>query len=266
MEKRIDNYEKYIVTDEHRTNEEQKAELHKDRINYVYEEFYIPCYSNMGFWKNSDLMTRKTGVFNYVGPNDFKIEITGDASFSFKKGIPNNKKHCQKYEYFKELIMMEDNFSEEEKNIYLDELDYCNKMFYSFHNFALMPKNGSLNIFKGLSKYMKDKSHNLDRLDKFLYFLDEYYNNRDKGIENTIFSSSNVKVLKERLNTLLSSFDSVYDYCEVFYLINDKEFIDRLIENGKKDIKTGEDVVAYMELAKEFWNKRHEKLVENIKI
>lgn len=46
---------------------------------------------------------------------------------------------------------------------------------------------------------------------------------------------------------------ATYKYCKEMYLIDDKEFVEELIENGSKPIKTGEDVIRYMNLAKRYW-------------
>lgn len=147
-------------------------------------------------------------------------------------------------------------------------LKCCKKMFHSLHNFVLMPKTGGMNNFKGTSTYMRDGKQSLDRPDKFLYFLNQYYKN--PNIDNPIFSRAsgrnskkhtaeeNTKILKTSLKNFLDCVGSVYKYCEYFYLIKDEEYINCLINSGKKTINSGSDVVAYMKLAKKFWEIRHE--------
>ena len=196
--------------------------------------------------------------------------ISGDTLFNFKEGI--KVKNQQKYEYFKELILKD--FSGENRQKYLDELEFCKSMFHSFHNFALMPQTGAMNNFKGMGSYTKDGCQSLDRLDRFLYYLDQYYNDSTRSIDNPIFSEAhgqdskkhtaeeNTVIIKNALKQFLDPIGSVYKYCEYFYLIKEKDFIDRLIKNGKTAIDSGTGVVAYMGLAKEFWAKRHEIIKE----
>ena len=63
------------------------------------------------------------------------------------------------------------------------------------------------------------------------------------------------------LNDLLKEYSDIYKYCEIFYTIHDKEFVKKLIENGKKPMKTAKDVENYMNLANEFWKKRKKTFV-----
>ena len=44
------------------------------------------------------------------------------------------------------------------------------------------------------------------------------------------------------------------------YLIEDSDYIDKLIENGQTPIVSGEDVVRYMELAEEYWKIKGERI------
>ena len=182
----------------------------------------------------------------------------------FKKGIKN--KNSQKYEYFEHLITQD--YSGKEQQSYLNDLQNCNLMFHSLHNFALMPQTGGMNNFKGTGAYMNDKGHNLDRLDKFIFFLSQYYDN--PCIDNPIFSRAqgkkskkftaeqNTTFLKILLKQFLDYIGSVYQYCEYFYLIKDIDFINCLIDSGGKTIDSGKSVVAYMKLAEDFWAIRHE--------
>lgn len=255
----IKQYKKFLISDE-----QIKAEnLDADRLIYVWQNLYIPFYSNMDFWKNTNFSKIKKGCVEYNGPGG-KIYISGDASFNFKRGIKT--KSYQKYEYFEELLTQD--YSEEKIQSHLDELKCCNLMFHSLHNFSLMPVTGGLNNFKGSSVAMKDDKHHLDRLDRFLFFLNKYYG--DHCIDNPIFSRAcghhskkhtaeeNTFLIKESLKQFLDHIGSVCKYCEYFYLIKDKDFIKRLIDNGEKNIASNNSVVNYMKLAEEFWAIRHE--------
>jgi hypothetical protein len=255
--------------------EEQQNGCDADRCTYVWETFYTPFYSEMDFWKNTDFKALNSGAVTYKDRrHEIEIMISGDALFNFKKGIKN--KSSQKYEYFKKLLKQDPDYSDEDKTKFLNELDCCNLMFHSFHNFALCPRTGAMNNFKG-SVVEKEGNHSLDRLDKFLFFLNEYYKN--PCADRPIFSGANGKesktkgrtaeentaFIKNSLKRFLDSIGCVYNYCKYFYGITDVGFIERLIENGQRPIKSGKDVVNYMSLAQEFWAKRHEKIVEIIK-
>lgn len=262
----IEQYKNYLVAD----TEVNGENLDHDRCTYVWDKLYKPCYSNMDFWKNADFDNIKNGCIDYhgvdCGGHSFVIKISGDASFNFKKEIKSKTR--QKYEYFKELIMQA--YSGKEQQEYLNELKCCNLMFHSFHNFAVMPVTGAMNNFKGSGSYMKDGCQYLDRLDKFLYYMDQYYKDSNRSIHNPIFSKAfgqdskertkeeNTLIIKNALKQFLDSIGSVYKYCEYFYLINDRNFIDRLVENGKTTIDSGKAVVTYMNLANDFWAIRHE--------
>ena len=52
----------------------------------------------------------------------------------------------------------------------------------------------------------------------------------------------------------------MYDYCKDIYLIDDKSFVDRLIESGKQPIDSRNRALEYMKLANEFWNIKKNKL------
>ena len=82
-----------------------------------------------------------------------------------------------------------------------------------------------------------------------------------KIVKNTI-SRENVGTLVEYLN----SFDNVENYCDKIYFLKkeektNKDFIQRLIQSGEKELCSIVDVVEYMELAVEFW-KRKQKYFE----
>ena len=63
---------------------------------------------------------------------------------------------------------------------------------------------------------------------------------------------------KEYLLNYLNFFDDIYDYCRKIYFIEDREFVDRIIANGQKPLESREDVVRYMNLAIEYWNRKEQ--------
>ena len=56
--------------------------------------------------------------------------------------------------------------------------------------------------------------------------------------------------------------NDVNGYCKYMYLIDDKEYIRKLVEEGQKPIVTGCDVVRYMKLAEEYWMIKYNKINE----
>lgn len=260
---KIKDFEKYIVT-----KDLNDSSRHADRCDYSWKNLYKPVYSSMEFWKNTDFS--KVSNSGYIFYNNTECSISGDVFFNFKKGIKTKK--YQKYEYFEELLRRD--FSGDRLIESLKKLDYCNQMFHSFHNFVLLPVPAGLNNFKGTSSFIEENFHFLDRPDKLLYLMNQYFKERNE--DNCIFSSAagrkskkysaeeNTIILKKTLKDFLDTFDTFDDFCKNLFLIEDKEFIKKLVENGKKDILTGEDVENYMDLAIEFWNLRHKIISEKV--
>ena len=217
--------------------------------------------------------------------------------FVFKKVDPSRKtqKNKQKYEYFEDLIERDYKEEKDLKRRYLNMLEECCQMTYSLHNFSLMPRDGGMNIFRGSRVQMREenKGQYLDRIDRFLYWLNDYYDKKGKTglieekFEHVIFlgittggGKGSSKVTpeerearrisnKKRLILFLNQFgegkEAVYKYCSEMYLIDCKEeenrkLVEDLIENGSKPIENGEDVIRYMNLAKRYWKIKDELL------
>lgn len=195
-----------------------------------------------------------------VSIGNISYEIAGDCSFNF-----NDKKS----KLFKKIVG-------EDKKLN-NALEEAEKKHHTLLNFDLMPVTGGLNKLKGNLK-IKDNSvmvHDVgrppkdlhDRLDTFIYFLNETLVKREKlkneqrvnlrdigeffnnSIYTTSMKSENFTVLYD----LLEKHNNIYEYCKVFYNIDKEEFVDRLIENGNKPITTAEDVKKYINLANDFW-------------
>lgn len=260
----LGKYASYIVDEERRQGEG----LDCDRCTYTWENLYIPLYSDLDFWKGVNFSNCRRrarrghrGYVEYRG-DGFTIKVSGDSSFNFKR-IGNGSGKLERYRG-----LIERDYANEAKvaKRHIDELHRCNAMLHSLHNFALMPVTGSLNNFKGCT------DGNLDRLDCFLVCIDDYYRDPDRSIRNSIFSRAigregkersadeNTAFIKSSLKGFLDLMDSVYEYCRNLYLIESKEFVDRLVENGKKPIDSGQSVVDYMGLAQEFWALRHDAI------
>ena len=124
-------------------------------------------------------------------------------------------------------------------------------MHHNFVNFSFMPITGALNNKKGTSKH-PEEAKSLDRFDYFINMLNDYYTTGNEMIF--------MKFNKEPLKWYLGKFNDIYDYCEKIYLIDDKDFVDEIIDSGKKAIITRESALNYMKLAQKYWTKRREKM------
>lgn len=200
------------------------------------------------------------------GDKESYIEIAGDCFFNFKSG--NNTKLLKfvynKKEPNKELV---------EK---LDELS--KKKFHSNENCVLMPITGALNNVKNYI-YIKDNTIKtngrprtsgvrFDRPDSFICLLDDFFK-KEKDIHDLrsageFFTHSIFKAALENQNftelyDFLSPFQDIYSYCEVFLGIGkDDDFVDEMLEEGRKSLNTEEAIYNYIKLAEKFWKKREE--------
>ena len=203
-----------------------------------------------------------------------EFEVAGDCSFNVKLCV----------NYFSKMIekVSDDNV----KSKLYAELKELNKMHHNISNFALMPVAGGLNNLKGNLKIKNGKvmvhdlgkrpASALDRLDTFLYFLNESFirldtfQNQSSGINlkevgeffsESVFTTSMKGENFSILYDVLTSFNDIYDYCDIFYGLrrsdeNHKKLVDKLIKNGNQPITSFTDVEKYMELANEFWSTR----------
>lgn len=133
----------------------------------------------------------------------------------------------------------------------VEKLQFCQNNYHSVVNFSLMPATGAMGNFKGSEKF--------DRLDCFICSLNEFYINGNYQVLSKAKGRN-----KEYLLNYLNLFDDIYDYCRKIYFMEDREFVDRIIMNGQKPLKSREDVVRYMNLAIDYWN-RKESYLKNIK-
>lgn len=136
-----------------------------------------------------------------------------------------------------------------------EKLQFCKRNYHSVVNFSLMPATGAMGNFKG--------SEEFDRLDCFICSLNEFY------------ASGNYQILsegkgdnKEYLLNYLNLFNDIYDYCRKIYFIDERDFVDRIITDGQKPLESREDVVRYMNLAIDYWNRKEKyfkKMVSSTK-
>ncbi len=211
-----------------------------------YKKIYSP--SEWDFWGKFDFNNLKKQGIRIYAPvkinekytqfNEYpKFKLSGDTDFNFGK----NKKSKKKYEQFEELLRKD--YQGNEVDVHLNELEKCHNRYHKQENFSLMPVTGGMQLVKGACQY--------DRLDKFIYKLSEYYrtNGKDKFILSRARSFN-----REALETYLELFDSIYNYCSKIYMINNTNFVNKMISQGNEDINSGSHVVRYMKLAEEFWD------------
>lgn len=181
------------------------------------------------------------------------ISLGGDCDFNFK----SNKRRL-----FKKIIRNSKLDKKNEEKL-IEKLDKCGLMHHNKLNLSIMLTTGGMNNLKGNTyfdegtiKYNNDKNNKVlknisyDRLDTFIYCLNDFF--ETKGKNDFILKASserNKPYLQAYLN---DKFNDVYDYCNKIYFI-DKEFVDELIENGEKSIKNYKDLNRYMDLAMKYW-------------
>ena len=125
-------------------------------------------------------------------------------------------------------------------------------MHHSIYNLVLLQTMGNMQSRKQQGLKLSDNMYEqLDRGDTFLYLLDCLYKNLNEEIL-TASTKTNRNKLKRYLQ---SNFNNVYDYAEQMLQINDKNFIDKLIENGNQKLDRS-NVNQFLDLALDFWNKR----------
>ena len=149
-------------------------------------------------------------------------------------------------------------------------------MHHSPFNFSLMPTTGGLNNIKG---------NGLDRIDVFLNKLKNIYDDLkeldESGIkksdieefENYIHIQKQGKIGKIDVSTktkkalihFLWCIGSFENYCKIFYQLdyeeNEDNLVQKLLDNAEKyeSIENSDQLVKYMELAVEYWEKQKEK-------
>lgn len=173
--------------------------------------------------------------------------LCGEVDFNFNK---------LKSTEFKRLLKQD---KSAELGKHLLKLSECQKMHHSVLNFSLMQVVGNLQGTK--SRGINDEW--LDRLDSFVAMLSRYYrtNKKERSLSPMMEQATpfNRRALQ---NFLDNAFLDEYDYCSKTYFIQNRDFIDRLIEQGNQAINASERVVAYMELAFDFWEEKYKGLTQ----
>lgn len=171
------------------------------------------------------------------------LRLRGETDFNFKGG---------KYNFEKTLKNTPPESCSLQNALIL--LEKCKEMHHSLLNFSLLQSVGAMQLFKGRWN---------DRLDKFIYHLDCFYKKAKNQRKDDPIIEAASKANRDCLMQYLASFTDVYDYCDKVYFIqiedNEKSnnnFIQRLIESGKGELSSGDEVLEYMKLAIEFWDRK----------
>lgn len=164
------------------------------------------------------------------------INFSGDTDFNYTKGFAHSRLTAYR-KYLKD-----GKIPGKYAKIYSNNLTIFEELTYSIVNVSLIPQNGNMQAIKqGVGN---------DRLDTFIWALDEYYNETSNVLFNHS-SANNMPVLKE----YLSMYQDVYEYCTAVYHINES-LVDELIESGKRAVDSPERVIEFMNLTYRFWTQK----------
>ena len=164
------------------------------------------------------------------------INFSGDTDFNYTKGFARSRLTAYR-KYLKD-----GKIPGKYAKIYSNNLTIFEELTYSIVNVSLIPQNGNMQAIKqGVGN---------DRLDTFIWALDEYYNETSNVLFNHS-SANNMPVLKE----YLAMYQDVYEYCATVYHINES-LVDELIESGKRAVDSPERVIEFMNLTYRFWTQK----------
>ncbi len=193
------------------------------------------------------------------------VELSGDCFFNF------NEKKIQAF--IKNISC-----TSETKR----KLKECSERHHTNENCVLMPVTGGLNNVKGKIYYRgngfvvrgigasTDKCY--DRPDTFLVYLNDFFEQKKNSLNllsageylsNSIFKEALQSFNFADLYIFLDAFEDVYEYCNLFYGI-DEVFADRMIEEGKEPIIDDAGLNRYMLLAEDFWKIQADILEKNM--
>ncbi|MBR2524765.1 MAG: hypothetical protein IKE53_10075 [Clostridiales bacterium] len=135
----------------------------------------------------------------------------------------------------------------------LNLLASCSDKHHTLVNFSLMQTVGNMQALKSKGLSIGNGRYEwADRLDSFVYILDQYFKDRNDGTSLLILNAGlNANLLKN----YLSQFKDAYEYCNSVYLIDD-DLIDRLLANGSKPLSCENVAKEYLLLANEFWKQK----------
>ena len=225
--------------------------------SYKIWEVYKRIYKWSKYWdfenqKNNPDKGRKFAKLNKEGYEYYKIDkeaekiqISGDIIFNFKSVA------YQKCKKILETGLKTASESDKEKiKNHIKKLEYCEKNHFSKENCSLLISTGRL-------QQLKNNIGN-DRGDTFMWALNQYFIGKSELILNES-TAENVYYLRQFLNSFIDKgnpSESIYKYCEDFYNIDNRDFINRLIYSGSKTIDTVDRVCEYINFVLDFWKLR----------
>lgn len=193
----------------------------------------------------------KNGYFKFNGKFIGPINFSGESDFNFGDNAPRNYQHIKYNNWVTQGVTQAK--TPGEARMYCNYQDISEKLFRSIANVSLMPQNGNLQAAK--------KGIGDDRLDTFVWALNEFYNNRS----NLLLNHSAPPYINN-LESYLGVFGNVYNYCDAVYHINEEELVDDLIKSGKEPIDTFDRWICYISLASRFWKQKIDYLKRQIEI
>lgn len=238
-------------------------------------KYYKLMYPNLNIDEQLIRFKNNRGFWSYKRSENCPIELSGDCFFNFNQ---------TKVEKFEKIISKDEKATKDSKERVNEALNKARENHYANNNCVLMPVTGGMNNLKGKIYYRKDETKFIvagvgsppynayDRPDVFLYFLNEFYEIKDKKLSfpemleyfgNCIFSESLKSFNYMSLYYFLNSFENVYDYCRFFYSI-DRELVDKFLQNAQTPISDVESLEKYISLANEFWRTQkniYEKII-----
>lgn len=119
--------------------------------------------------------------FIYSGKSTAPMKFSGETDFNFGKGWAHTI-----YEKYGSLITHA-SIPQEYKTMYSNYLSMCNRLYKSIVNISIMPQTGNLQSTK--------KGIGNDRIDVFIWALNEYYN-KNSNILTNYCSYENMDMLK----------------------------------------------------------------------
>ena len=231
-----EHYKKHYTSESFGVCEEKNRYYHGNEYTFKDQQRSYRLEKNLGYDKNrlyavpnccfelsKSAQTRQNKSFR---AKDLE-RLGGDCDFNFSNegknwgiGTPNKYEIFAKYCEGKEKCLLGD----------------CVKMHHTLLNFSLMQASGGLNDIKGCCC-------DYDRLDRFVYFLDQYFKTNIDDRHNTAIAiNSNVGSRKYLLH-YLNQFSNIYDYCAKIYFLPTTNYhtgmMDRMI--GENEININDE-------------------------
>ena len=202
-------------------------------LNYTHIPKKDPQKDNRLYALKRETQIVYDGSVAYCEPAD---RMGGECDFNFKDDEKESK-----YRLFKNII--ETSQDEQERQTALIQLEKCKKMHHTLLNFSLMQAMGNMQKAKGRNRF--------DRLDTFIYKLNRYL----LGVSEEILNCATDQC-KQSLIMFLEKYSNIYEYCKEMYFIEDSAFVDEIIQQGTLPIRSCKDVIRYMNLAEQFWERK----------